>query len=383
MRLALNAWFLDRPATGSGQYVRELVSALDGLDSDLQIILVVPSSGDRPEMTTWSPRLPASCTLHPVPCPRSNLAKVRFEQFVFPKACASTGAHVAHVPYWGSPVRAALPVVVTIHDVIPLVMPSYRGGARQRLYTTLVSIAAGRASLVLTDSEASRQDILSHLKLPGQRVRSIPLATDDRYSPKPDSDDAAIRADYGLPAQYVLYLGGFDRRKNLATVFAAYRWAGPTLGRRCPLVVAGQLPDRDTPFTPHPRRLMHEEDVPEQWVHFSGFIKENHKPAVYRGAAAFVFPSRYEGFGLPPLEALACGTPVVGSDAGSLPETVGDGGILRPVDDAHGMAQGLMRLVNDDAFRSKMRRHALDQASRFSWRCTAEATYAAYLHARR
>ncbi len=377
MRLALNAWFWDSPSTGSGQYTRQLVHALGDLGCDLEVVLAVPSPAWEGEaLETVS--LPASFAVHAVRCSRSNLGKVWFEQVAFPRACACMGADVAHVPYWGSPVRSRLPVVVTVHDLIPLLMPSYRGGSLQRVYTALVSAAARRAALVLTDSEASRRDILHHLALPQWQVRSIPLAVDTRYGPESDVGDAAIRARYGLPNRYVLYLGGFDRRKNLVGVFAAYRQATSVRKHDCALVIAGRLPEEDNAFTPDPRRLMREERVPDKWVHFSGFVEEEHKPAVYRAALAFLFPSRYEGFGLPPLEALACGTPVVGSNRGSLSETVGDGGILVPPDEVTDMADGLSRMVVDDDFRGRMRCRALAQASKFSWRRTAEATLAAY-----
>ncbi|MGD8996559.1 MAG: glycosyltransferase family 1 protein, partial [Anaerolineae bacterium] len=329
MHVVINGWFWDSPTTGSQRYTRRLVQALATLAPELQISLVIPSrQGKDP---------PASCVLYPTPCSRSNLGKVWFEQVAFPRACARLMPDVAHVPYWAPPLRSSVPVVVTIHDLIPLVLRQYRGGPRQRLYTALVSASARGVTLVLTDSQASRQDILTHLELPPARVRAIPLAADRRYSPEPAPEDKQFRARYDLPNRYVLYLGGFDVRKNLVTAFAAYRWVGPVVGHDCPLVIGGRLPEQDTALTPDPRRLMEEQGVSKRFVRFIGFVEEPHTPAVYRGAVAFVFPSRYEGFGLPPLEALACGTPVVGSNATSLPEVIGNAGVLVPPDDAKGM----------------------------------------------
>jgi len=309
------------------------------------------------------------------------LGKVWFEQVAFPRACRRLKADVAHVPYWASPFFPSVPTVVTIHDLIPLLLPEYRGGPLVRLSTALVSATARRATLVLTDSQASRRDIVAHLGLPHERVRVVYLAADERYTPAAAPEDDEVRARYGLPKRYVLYLGGFDVRKNVATALAAYHRAAPFIGEECPLVVAGQLPERDTPFTPDPRRLAREWAV-EPFVRFIGFVEEADKPALYRGAVAFIFPSRYEGFGLPPLEALACGTPVVGSNAASLPEIVGDAGMLFPPDDAHGMATALARLVTSENFRAELSRRALTQAARFSWERTARETLAAY-HARR
>jgi glycosyltransferase involved in cell wall biosynthesis len=123
---------------------------------------------------------------------------------------------------------------------------------------------------------------------------------------------------------------------------------------------------------------MEEQGVSKRFVRFIGFVEEPHTPAVYRGAVAFVFPSRYEGFGLPPLEALACGTPVVGSDTTSLPEVIGNAGVLVPPDDAKGMAGALIQLATDEDFHAEMCRRALAQSTRFSWDRTAQATLAAY-----
>ena len=153
-----------------------------------------------------------------------NLAKLWFEQVTFPRACRRLRADVAFVPYWGSPWWRPCPVVVTVHDLIPLLLPLYRGGMPQRAYTALVSRTARRAVAVLTDSEASKRDIIAHLGIPAERVHAIHLAADPRYRPVTDPDDLArVRAKYDLPAApFLLYLGGFDARKNVGRTIEAY-----------------------------------------------------------------------------------------------------------------------------------------------------------------
>jgi glycosyltransferase involved in cell wall biosynthesis len=379
MRIAVNAWFWNNPTAGSGQYTRWLVEHLAALKPDLDVMLVLPSGwGCHVSRFTFHiSRSPHSETENLKP-KAGNLKKVWFEQVVFPRACRQLNADVAHVPYWAPPLASSVPTVVTIHDLIPLLLREYRGGPLVRLYTALVGATAQNAALVLTDSLASRRDIIAHLGLPSERVRVVYLAADERYTPTPAPDDARARARCGLSERYVLYLGGFDVRKNVAAVINTYRWAGPVIGEACPLVIAGRLPKLDTPFAPDPRRLVQELGIDARFVRCVGFVDEADKPAFYRGAVAFVFPSRYEGFGLPPLEALACGTPVVGSDLASIPEVVGDAGVLLPPEDVEGMAGALIQLATDDDFRAELSRRALIQAARFSWERAARETLAAY-----
>ncbi|MDX9953491.1 MAG: glycosyltransferase family 1 protein [Anaerolineae bacterium] len=367
MRVALSGWFWERPETGSGQYLRRLVATLARQEADLAVTLYLP-------VRAMPADLPPGVSAVALPAPSGPLGKVLWEQFVLPRALRHQGAELLHVPYWGSPWRAAAPVVVTVHDLIPLLLPAYRSSALVRLYTALVSATARRAALILTDSEAAQGDIVRYLRAPEARVRAVHLAADVGY--RPDVSLGPLDS-LGLAPGYVLYLGGFDTRKNLATVFAALA----RLRQELPdvrLVVAGRLPSRDSAFAPDPRRLLREAGLPETAVTFTGFIPETIKPALYRGARAFIFLSRYEGFGLPPLEALACGTPVVASVAASLPEVVGEGGVLVEPDGAASAAVALARLLRDDAYHGEMRARALRQAARFSWERTAAETAAAY-----
>ncbi len=370
MRVAINAWFWGHPTTGSGQYTRRLVEHLTAATPEAEVALVLSSGFGFSELGPQDPPRPIS--------EGGGLKKVWFEQIAFPRAGRYLAADVAHVPYWAPPLLPSIPTVVTIHDLIPLLLREYRGGPLVRAYTALVAAAAASAALILTDSHSSRRDILAHLDVEPERVRVVYLAAEERYRPTPAPDDEEVRARYGLPDRYTLYLGGFDVRKNVATGLRAYKWAGKVLGADCPLVVAGRLPERDTSFAPDPRLQATSLGLEPDWVRFIGAVAEQDKPALYRGASVFLFPSRYEGFGLPPLEAMACGTPVVGSDAASIPEVVGNAGVLASPDDAEGMAGAVIQLAQDPDFRAEMSSRALAQAARFSWAACAQETFAAY-----
>ncbi len=372
MRIAVNAWFLDQPGTGSGQYLRNLLHAMRAVASGHQFLLVTPL--DRFDLQV--PELQVEFWPFRSRRWRSNPGKVWFEQVSFPRVCRRWGADVAHVPYWGSPLKPSVPTVATVHDLIPLLLPAYRGGVLVRLYTRLVAASARRATMVLTDSQASKQDIEEHLHLPSERVHCVYLAVDGHFSPEPAPDDDAIRRHYDLPHRYVLYLAPHDVRKNVAALVEAFATVAQA-DDDVLLVIGSKLPERDSPLFFDPRPLVAALGI-EDDVRFIGWVDEAHKPALYRGAACAVFPSRYEGFGLPVLEALACGTPLVASNASSLPELVGDAGFALDPDDVRGLAGAILACLVDESLASELRRRGPEQAVRFSWRQAAQETLAVY-----
>jgi glycosyltransferase involved in cell wall biosynthesis len=378
MRVAINGWFWTQPATGTGQTVRYLVPALVRQDPSLELILVVP---EQAAQSRTEEELPEGVRWLPVPSGSGNLRKVWFEQYTFPRVCRQLGVDVAHVPYFASPLNAGVPTVVTVHDLIPMVLPEYRGNAWVRLYTSLVAAAAARACLILTDSQASKQDILAHLRVPDSRVRVVYLAPAPQYRPVDDPLAlAAVRRKYDLPGTFVLWLAGFDVRKNARGLLHAYTWVYSALGDEYPLVMAGKLPDRETPLFPDPRRTAAELGIGEA-LRFPGRIDEADKPALYSAASVFAFPSHYEGFGLPILEAMACGTPVVTSNAASLPELAGAAAFQIDPGDTRRMGAAIIALCVQEDLHAEMREKGLAQAAGFTWDKTARETMAAYRQA--
>jgi glycosyltransferase involved in cell wall biosynthesis len=374
MHLAINAAFWDRPHTGSGQYTRQLVSHLARLVSDLTITLVYPQVADR----AGPDSVPDGVRVKRVPTRPGNLAKVYFEQIAFPRACHEVGATVAHVPYWGSPLSSPVPVVVTVHDLTTLLVREYRRGLRARLYNALVAGSARQAGHIITDSQASKADIIRHLGLPADRVTPIYLAVSSRYSPDPDLIlDMAIHKKYDLPELYVLYLGGYELHKNVTTLLAAYVYVGKALGEDYPLVLAGRRPKGPSDHYPDYDRTIAELGLGD-YVRWIGFVEEGDKPTVYRGASTFAFVSRQEGFGLPPLEAMACGVPVVTSNSGSLPEVVGDAGFALDPDDERQIGGSIIATIVQENLAAELKEKGLKQAARFSWEKTATETLLIY-----
>ncbi len=393
MRIGINGMFCNQPATGSGQYTYYLLRALTQLDNAHEYLLLGARGADYDVMdgrlfaqvdmkARFLPLISSLRSAIPlqnaIPIASPNLYKVWFEQVAYPRACAAQRIDVAHVPYFAPPLFPRVPTAVTIHDLIPLVLPEYRKSVRVRLYTSLVAQAARRAAAVITDSKASARDITLLLGVPHHKLRVIYLAADEIYRPMTHAPRMrAVLDKYGVRSSYILYLGGFDVRKNLQTLLTAYAQVARQTRVPTPLVIAGKLPRGDTPFFPNPRRIAEELNIAAH-VHCIGWVAEEDKPYLYSGAQLFVYPSIYEGFGLPPLEAMACGTPVVASNAASLPEIVENGGLLVDPTDADALATALHDLLTDEEKRYHYGRQAHLQAKKFRWRDTARKTFAVY-----
>lgn len=380
MRVALNGLFLAQPATGTGQYLRELVRAMRALAPHDEFVFIAA----HPDSTA-----PAPVLVEPTRLGRENFATFEFEHLAFPRAAKQNHFDLAHVPHFGPPLFQSLPTAVTIHDLIPLVLPAYRGSPGVQLYTRLAALGAQRAAAVIADSEASARDIEKCLRIPRQRIHVVHLAAHPRFQPDLAPDEIArVRAKYNLPERFALYLGGFDVRKNVTRIVEAF--AALEAGDRSPetdnrqrmtdnwrLVLAGKLPAADTVFFPDPRKIAARHDVMPR-VHFPGFIGEGDKPALYAAARVFLYASQYEGFGLPPLEAMACGTPVICANTSSLPEVVGDAGILLAPNDARAWSEALRAILSDDAQWAQRRALGLTQARKFSWERAARETLDVY-----
>lgn len=380
MKIALNAWFWDNPSVGSGQYLKYLLPALLAVDDTLDVTLVSPKPPPEPlEFPSSAVRYYQATT--PFPNQAGNLAKVWFEQITFPRVCRKLGVDLAHVPYFGSPLSPSVPTVVTIHDVIPMILPEYRGGTLGRFYTSLVAAAAPQAEIILADSEASKRDILDKIGVPEDQVRVVYLAPAPHFRPVESwAEVTPVLEKYDLPNAFVLYLGGYDVRKNVSALLHAFTWVSATLGEQFPLVLAGQLPTGDSSLFPDPLRIARELGI-EQFIITPGWIAEEDRPLLYAAATVFVYPSSYEGFGLPVLEAMACATPVVTTNASSIPELAGPAAFqLHPKDTKH-MAAPIIRLCTEEESQDQMAERGLIQVEKFTWQKTAEQTLEAYREA--
>jgi glycosyltransferase involved in cell wall biosynthesis len=219
---------------------------------------------------------------------------------------------------------------------------------------------------------------MDHLHLPEEDVTAVYLSVGPEYTPTENSlVDMAVLRKYDLPDFYVLYLGGYEIHKNVMNLLHAYTYVAKALGTDYPLVLAGRKPTQVTETFPDYEGYIERVGLANH-VRWIGFVDEVDKPVLYRNAETFVFPSRYEGFGLPPLEAMACGTPVVASDSGSLIEVIGDAGFAVHPDAPRDMAGAIIATIVQENLAAELRQKGLAQAAKFSWEKTATETALVY-----
>lgn len=370
MRIAIDTRWIFPEISGIGLYTRELVTALAEVDRANDYVLLF----DRPDLQqrTW-----AEARLADKPNFRAALVPWRIfsvgGQLGLPGWLRRQGVDVFHSPNYMIPFRAfprrrphAMRCVVTIHDLIPLLFPQYTPRALKTrflfLFKALLREAAMRADTVLTVSEASRADILRLLK--ARHVVAIPNGVAPQYAPVPFPRNSPKR---------ILFVGRFDPYKNvigLLTAFDVLRQQMPDAVR---LVIAG-TPD---PRYPEPLNFAKQRGLDKD-IEWLGYVSGPQLVAAYQQADVFVLPSRYEGFGLPVVEAMACGTPVVCSGVSSLPEVAGDAALLITPDDAAGIAKAIRRVLEEPGLAASLRAKGLRRATEFSWQRVARETLRVY-----
>lgn len=300
-------------------------------------------------------------------------AKTVWEQTVLPLQLRKEAIDVVLSPANIGPVIAARPSVVIMHDLIPFRRPEVFTTTERVTMQTLFKLSAKTADRVLTVSESSRKDIVDLLGVSADKVRVIPGAADEQFKPvavTAESRGQLARA--GIPDRYFLYVAAARTYKNVDGLLRAYKLLRDRHGATQSLVITG-LAGRASPEL---QRLVAELGLGDLVI-FSGYLDDALLPLLYSAADVFVYPSLYEGFGLPVIEAMACGVPVAASDRTSVPEAVGDAGLLFDPDSTDDIAAKIQRILADDALREELVRKGLARAQTFSWDLTATRTLAA------
>lgn len=265
-------------------------------------------------------------------------------------------------------------VVATLHDLTFFRNPRWFPANRAWVYQTLARRTVAQSDLLIADSACTAADIREYFLVPEERVVVVPLGCNDRRDPPSTEDFSRIRARYGLPERFLLFLGTIEPRKNLPRLIRA--WDRIAERNHCDLVIAGREGWKTSDYRKALRNARH-----RSRIHVTGFVPNDDLPTLTALSAGFVWPSLYEGFGLPPLDAMACGVPVLTSATSSIPEVVGDAAVLVDPEDEGALADGMLRLLNDEKLREALIDAGRRRASELSWARTVEKTVAAYQQA--
>ena len=368
--IGLNAHLLSLEGSyrgaGAHVYIRHLLEHLPSADPSLRYTAFL---GERrycppnPALLLQFSRLP---TVHPP-------VRILWEQLVQPWALWRGKIDLLHAMAFVGPLASPCPFVVTIFDLSFLRYPqAFR--PMNRLYLSLFTrVSVYRARRVIAISKHTRADIIHWLEVPSECIKVIYCGVDERFHPLPTEEVEAFRQEKELPEQFLLYVGTLEPRKNLSVLLRAYTRLRAAGEDPPPLVLVGGKGWMCEGIFSQVEEL----GLGDR-VRFLGYVPSKELPLWYNAATCFVYPSLYEGFGLPPLEAMACGTPVLSSNAASLPEVIGDAGLLLDPLDEDAWAHELARLLSEPELRRELAERGLDRARHFDWGRAAEETVHVY-----
>ncbi|MBN1486132.1 MAG: glycosyltransferase family 4 protein [Anaerolineae bacterium] len=367
--VAFNAQLLARGASyrsaGISTYIANLLKQLAGVDAPLRYKVFLGEG-----------ELPAGVDL---PVQRSRFSTARpqsrilWEQLVLPWHLKRQHVDLLHAPAFVGPLATRCPQIITVHDLSFLRYPQFfkRGN---RIYLSLMTgLACRKAAAVIAVSRFTAQEVTELLGVPAERIHVIYHGVSPRFKPLPPEDVARFRVQKGLPERFILHLGTLEPRKNILTLVRAFaQLKEPDVH----LVLAGG------------KGWLYEQIFAEVQqlglvgrVHFPGYVPASEQTLWYNAAIMFVYISHYEGFGLPVLESLACGTPTLTSARTSLPEAAGEGAYIIPADnELMAVVEGIQRLLHDASLRASLRQRGIDHAAHFTWEKTAQETAALYRH---
>jgi glycosyltransferase involved in cell wall biosynthesis len=384
MKIGINDFAFKYPSGGLGLYLIHLANALVEIDRQNEYVLLGPDSN-----VPAGFHHPSLHSPHAVPVWAGYSGKMKhavWEQWIGPAAAQQAKVDVFHNPYLCMPLFPRVPTIITLPDAMHFRLPEHRSHSKVLQRPRMQAICK-KAAMVITLSNHAKQDIIDLMDLPSERVRVIYLAAGDNCFPILDPClRAEARARYGLGERYIFYIGNLDKRKNVPQLVRAFAQLYHKLGDpNLQLFIAGDPDKQSGPLYPDPRLVAEELGITDRIIY--RYVEEKDKAALYSDADVFVYPSTYEGFGLPPLEAMKCGAPVICSNRTSLPEVVGDAALSLDPDDIQALVDAMYGVLTNQTLRADLRERSLKRAEMFSWHKAAAETIAVYeevfLHSRR
>ncbi len=366
MRIGLNARLVGTGRTyrraGVSRYIASLIEHLPAALGPADDLVVVGRPDEESEPSSTLDRL----RQHPV-------ARIAWEQTALPLTARRGRWDLTHSPVNVAPVLPSGRSVVTVHDLAFIIAPETMPAGRRQYLTALTAHSVRHAARVIAVSASTGRDLTAHFGVDPDRITVTPLAAEPWFRPTAPAVLAAFRERVGLGRPYVLSVGTREPRKNTALLVRAFATLAGEIEHDLVLVgpegwMGGEL-DRALADLPGAVRSR---------VRLTGFVDDEELPLWYGAADVFAYPARYEGFGLPVLEAMACGVPVVTSDVSSLPEVAGDAGLLIDPSSVDDLAAAIRRVIDEPGLAGDLRKRGLERASRYSWAETARLTVSAY-----
>lgn len=299
-----------------------------------------------------------------------------FEGSYFPKYLADENVDIYHIPQNGLGISDNLKsrLIITIHDLIPYIMPETVGTGYLKKFISEVPRSIYRADKIITVSEYSKKDILRYFQIDENKVYVTPLSASEIFRPvDKEKCRAFIKEKYSINSSFILYIGGFSKRKNVDFLIDSFIKIYKSLPSEFSLVIAGSGKDSLEELKAKVSRFNFQDKII-----FTGYLENEILPVFYNGCSLFVYPSLYEGFGLPPLEAMSCGIPVISSNTSSIPEVVGDSGILINPYSSTELCDAMLKLLSSDKLLDFYGKKGYERSMLFSWEKTATKTLEVY-----
>ena len=368
MLVAIDARVIQDHFPGIARYTFNLARALADISPEDEFVLLYDPHAPNVHYNLAELQRHPQVRLLPGAAPIFSLS----EQWRVPRQLVRLAPDVIHAPYYIRPYAMPAPVVFVAYDLIPLKYPQYFSRREWLIFQLTMRLSLQTAQVIISTSRSTANDLERLCGVRPERIVVVPGAADSRFALQPASAVAILRAKYQLPDRYALYLGSNKPHKNLVHLVEGWRQvSGRMPGVK--LVIAGHWDPRYEQAKGRTKALNLDDKVL-----FAGPIADADLPALYAGAEVFVFPSLYEGFGLPVLEAMACGTPVVCSNTSSLPEVAGDAALLVEPSDVDALSGALARVLAEASLRQEMREKGLARAAGFSWERTAREMLGVY-----